>query len=62
MVTRQFIRLPVRISRSVTTDTAGGILAEKTGHELGPCFNTDAWRGLKEWQLQKAAGLGVIQF
>ena len=39
MVTRQFIRLPVTISiLVVTTDSAGGISAEKSGLELGPCF------------------------
>ena len=58
MVTRQFIRLPVTISILVTTGSAGGISAEKSGIELGPCFNTEAWRG----QLQRAAGLCVIQF
>ena len=42
--------------------SAGGISAEKSGLELGPCFNTDAWRGFKLWQLQRAAGLCVIQF
>ena len=26
----------------VTTGSAGGISAEKSGLELGPCFNTDA--------------------
>ena len=41
---------------------AGGVSAEKSGLELSPCFNTDAWRGFKEWQLQRAAGLCVIQF
>ena len=41
MVTLQFIRLPVTISiLVVTTGSAGGISAEKSGLELGPCFNT----------------------
>ena len=62
VVTRQFIRFPVTISILVTTDAAGGISAEKSGLELGPCFNTDAWRGFKLWQLQRTAGLCVIQF
>ena len=62
MVTRQFIRLPVTISMLVTTGFAGGISAEKSGLELGPRFNTDAWRGFKLWQLQRAVGLCVIQF
>ena len=53
VVTRQFIRLPVTISILITTCSAGGISAEKSGLELGPCFNTDAWRGFKEWQLQR---------
>ena len=54
MVTRQFIRLHVTISiLVVTTGSAGGISAEKSGLELGPCFDTDAWRGFKLWQLQK---------
>ena len=62
MVTRQFIRLPVTISiLVVTTGSAGGISAEKSGLELGPCFDTDACRGFKLWQLQRAAGLCVIQ-
>ena len=61
VVTRQFIRLPVTISILVATGSAGGISAEKSGLELGPCFNTDAWRGFKLWQLQRAAGLCVIQ-
>ena len=47
VVTRQFIRLPVTMSILVTTGSAGGILAEKSRFELGPCFNTDAWRGFK---------------
>ena len=34
----------------------------ESGLELGPCFNTDAWRGFKLWQVQRAAGLCVIQF
>ena len=59
MVTRQFIRLPVTILILVTTGSAGGISVEKSGLELGPCFNTDAWRGFKLWQLQRAAGLSV---
>ena len=63
VVTPQFIRLPVTISiLVVTTGSVGGISAEKSGLELGPCFNTDAWRGFKLWQLQRAAGLCVIQF
>ena len=33
---RQFIRLPVTISILVTTGSAGGISAEKSGLELGP--------------------------
>ena len=61
MVTRQFIRLPVTISIFVTTGSARGIPAGKSGLELGPCFNRDAWRGFKLWQLQGAAGLCVIQ-
>ena len=62
VVTRQFIRLPVTISiLVVTTGSVGGISAEKSGLELGPCFDTDAWRGFKLWQLQRAAGLCVIQ-
>ena len=36
--------------------------AEKSGLGLGLCFNTDAWRGFKLCQLQRAAGLCVIQF
>ena len=63
MVTRQFIRLPVTMSiLVVTTGSVGGISAEKSGLELGPCFDTDAWRGFKLCQLQRAAGLCVIQF
>ena len=62
VVTRQFIRLPVTMSILVTTGSAGRISAEKSGLELGPFFNTDAWRGFKLWQLQRAAGLCVIQF
>ena len=62
VVTRQFIRLPVTISILVATGSAGGISAEKSGLELGPCFDTDALRGFKLWQLQRAAGLCVIQF
>ena len=42
--------------------SAGGISAEKSGLELGPCFDADAWRGFKLWQLQRAADLCVIQF
>ena len=63
VVTRPFIRLPVTISiLVVTTGSAGGIPAENSGLELGPYFDTDAWRGFKLWQLQRAAGLCVIQF
>ena len=62
VVTRQFIRLPVTISILVTTGSAGGISADKSGLELGPCFDSDAWRGFKLWQLQSVAGLYVIQF
>ena len=63
VVTRQSIRLPVTISiLVVTTGSAGGISAETSGLELGPCFGTDAWRGFKLWQPQRAAGLCVIQF
>ena len=63
LVTLQFIRLPATISiLVVTTGSAGGISAEKSGLELGPCFDTDAWRGFKLWQLHRAAGLCVIQF
>ena len=62
MVTRQFIRLPVTILILVTTGSPGGISAENSGLELGLCSNTDAWRGFKLWQLQRAAGLCVIQF
>ena len=63
VVTRQFIHLPVTISiLVVTTGSAGGISAEKSGRKLGPCFDTDAWRGFKLWQLQRTAGLCVIQF
>ena len=52
VVTRQFIRLHVTISiLVVTTGFAGGISAEKSGLELGPCFDTDAWREFKLWQL-----------
>ena len=46
----------------VTTGSAGGFSAEKSGLELDPCFDTDAWRGFKRWQPQRAAGLCVIQF
>ena len=60
VVTRQFIRLPVTRSILDTMGSAGGISAEKSAFELGPCFNTDAWRGFKLWQLQRAAGLCVI--
>ena len=62
MVTRQFIRLPVTISILVNTGSSEGISAEKSGLELGPCFNTDAWRGFRLWQLKRAAVLCVIQF
>ena len=62
VVTRQFIRLPVTILILVTTGSAGGISVEKSGLELGPCLNTDAWRGFKLWRLQRAAGLCVIHF
>ena len=38
MVTRQLIRLPVTISMLVVTSgSAGGISAEKSGLEFGPC-------------------------
>ena len=53
---------PAARHKLVTTGSAGGISSEKSGLELGPCFNTDAWRGFKLWQLQRAAGLCVIQF
>ena len=46
----------------VTPGSAGGISAEKSGLDLRPCVDTDAWRGFKLWQLQSAAGLCVIQF
>ena len=62
VVTRQFIRLPVTIS--ILISSYYGFCWGNFDEEIWTrtCFDTDAWRGFKLWQLQRAAGLCVIQF